>query len=41
MESPWGEWPKWSMDLLKWVITFLLGALLSYFVVDRRSRPDP
>jgi hypothetical protein len=41
MESPWGEWTKWSMDLLKWVITFLLGALLSYFVVDRRSRPDP
>ena len=35
MESPWSELTKWSMDLLKWIITFLLGALLSYFVVDK------
>ena len=35
MDSPWSEWTSWSMDLLKWIITFLLGALLSYFVVDR------
>ena len=35
MDSPWSEWTSWSMDLLKWIITFLLGAFLSYFVVDR------
>jgi hypothetical protein len=29
------------MDLLNWVITLLLGALLSDFAVARRSRPDP
>jgi hypothetical protein len=35
VDTPWGEWTKWWMDLLKWVITFLLGAVLSFFVVDR------
>ena len=35
MNAEWSETKKWWMDLLKWTVTFFVGALLSYCVVDR------
>ena len=35
MNTAWSETKKWWMDLIKWTVTFFLGALLSYFIVDK------